>query len=340
MLFLLAIALHASWASAANSRVAVEAPETPLTKQLRVELAALGFEVVDLEHLSELDLGTNILKLAREDDITAVIRTAQDGRRLEVWVADVEINAFVTRGVDASQGSPRILAIRAIELLRAGLREIETRRQLARTPPPPERKSAPPPLPPDILPPVPAPTLLPKVELCLGAGVVASPGGVDKNFALVPAVRVWPFDDWGVSIFALVSLEAPRVVTRDGSASVTVFLGGIGPAFRLRPPHTKFQFDASLGGGASLLRVNGSPAPSAPVEGQTSLVGQTDYATSPMLYASAALRYDFVPEVGVGATVLGGALVPRAQIRFANHTVANWGGLYGVGMLGLTVKIR
>jgi len=336
--FILAMALHATWALAANPRVAVEAPESPLTRQLRVELATLGFEVVALEHLSELDLGTNILKLAREDDITAVIRTSQEGRRLEVWVADVEIGSFVTRGVDATQGSPRILAIRAVELLRAGLREIETRRQLARMPPPPERKTAPPPLTPDILPPVPAPPPPARLELGLGAGVVASPGGVGKTFALVPSVNVWPLDDWGVSLFALVPLETPRFQTSDGSASVAVFLGGVGPSFRLRAPQAKFQFQAAAGGGVSVLRVTGTPR--APLEGQTDLVGQTDSATSLMAYASVALRYEIVPALSVGAMVLGGALLPRAEIRFARHTVANWGSVYGLGMFGLTVRVK
>jgi hypothetical protein len=84
--------------------------------------------------------------------------------------------------------------------------------------------------------------------------------------------------------------------------------------------------------------VTGSPRTA--VEGRPELLGQTDTASSLTAYASVALRYEVAPAVSVGAMVLGGTLLPRAEIRFAGRTVANWGAVYGVGMLGLTVRVK
>src|SRR5256885_5183140 len=122
------IVAHAALArAAAPERVALggSGPDAQLTRQLRVELAALGFEVVMIDDLARVDLGSEIAKLTRDDDLLAVIRTSADGSRLEVWAADAESGIFVTRGIDLSRsgGSPRIIALRAVELLRAGLRE-------------------------------------------------------------------------------------------------------------------------------------------------------------------------------------------------------------------------
>jgi hypothetical protein len=338
--------VHASRARAAPAeRVALggSGPDAQLTRQLRVELAALGFEVVMIDDLGKVDLSAEVLKLTRDEDLLAVIRASSDGSRLEVWAADAEAGIYVTRGIDLvrSGGSPRIIALRAVELLRAGLREIEARRQLAKLPPPslppaPER----PPVP---LAPPPAPTTtsdvarrpaMPAARYALGAsaGMLASAGGVPNTITVAPSAEIWITSDWGLVARGFLPLQSSSVSTAKGSADVGVFLGMAGVAYRLRPPPGKWQFQVEAGGGGALLRTEGSA--------RANLVGTTDVATSPTAYASLGLSYEIVPEIALAAAFFVGATFPRATIEFAKEPVAHWGAPYGAGAIGAEFRFR
>jgi hypothetical protein len=317
--------------------------DAQLTRQLRVELAALGFEVVMMEDLGKVDLSAEVLKLTREEDLLAIIRASSDGSRLEVWAADAEAGIYVTRGIDLvrSGGSARIIALRAVELLRAGLREIEARRQLARLPPPslppaPER----PPVP---LTPPPAASPTPDVfrhpagaparfVIAGAAGALLGGGGVPKVFTVSPDLEFWPTSDWGIVARGFLPLETASVSNDKGRASVSEYLGGIGLAYRLRPAQAKWQVQAEAGGGGAMLRTEGAP--------RAGLVGTTDTATSPTAYGSVALSYDVTPDVAIMGGALFGSLFPRVTIAFAGQPAAHWGAFYGAGLLGAALRFR
>jgi hypothetical protein len=346
-LVLLLAVVHASraWAAPAE-RVALggSGPDAQLTRQLRVELAALGFEVVMIDDLGKVDLSAEVLKLTRDEDLLAVIRASSDGSRLEVWAADAEAGIYVTRGIDLARsgGSPRIIALRAVELLRAGLREIEARRQLAKLPPPslppaPERPPvplAPPPsttsTPPDAArrPPIPA------ARYALGAsvGMLASAGGVPNTLTVTPSAEIWITSDWGLVARGFLPLQRSSVSTAKGSTDVGVFLGMAGVAYRLRPPPGKWQFQVEAGGGGALLRTEGAA--------RANFVGTTDVATSPTAYASLGFSYEIVPDVAIGAAFFLGATFPRTTIAFAKEPVAHWGAPYGAGAIGAAFRFR
>jgi hypothetical protein len=315
-----------------------------LTRQLRVELAALGFEVVLIDDLGKVDLSAEVLKLTRDEDLLAVIRTSSDGSRLEVWAADAEAGIYVTRGIDLlrSGGSPRIIALRAVELLRAGLREIEARRQLARLPPPalppaPERPPvplAPPPVSTSPSPDVSKHAATPAAHYVLGAsaGALLSAGGVAKIFTVSPNLEFWPLSDLGVVARGFLPLESPSVSNDKGSASVSVYLGSVALAYRLRPAQAKWQFQAEAGGGGAMLRTEGVA--------RAGTVGTNDVATSPTAYASLALAYDVTPDIAITGGALVGSLFPRATIAFVHVPAAHWGALYGAGLLGAALRFR
>src|SRR5258705_13063119 len=73
-----------AWA-APTGRVALggSGPDPQLTRQLRVELAALGFEVVTIEDLGKGGLSAEALKLTRDEDLLAGIRASSHGPRPE-----------------------------------------------------------------------------------------------------------------------------------------------------------------------------------------------------------------------------------------------------------------
>jgi hypothetical protein len=342
------IVAHAAVArAAAPERVALggSGPDAQLTRQLRVELAALGFEVVMIDDLGRVDLSSEILKLTRDDDLLAVIRTSADGSRLEVWAADPEAGIFVTRGIDLvrSGGSPRIIALRAVELLRAGLREIDARRQLARLPPPPlppAPERPPTPIAPPPASPAPSPdvarrpsTLPARYAFGGGGALVASAGGVGTAFGVAPTVEIWPMIEWGIVARGFLPLDEPSVSNDRGSASVGVFLAGVGAAYRWRPFQAKWQLSAEAGGGGAFLRMKGTP------RGST-LLGATDVATSPTAYASIGFAYDVAPDFALTAGATAGALFPRITVAFAKQPVAHWGGFYGVGIVGAAIRFH
>jgi hypothetical protein len=332
-----------AWA-APSERVALggSGADAQLTRQLRVELAAIGFEVVTMDDLGKVDLSAEVLKLTRDEDLLAVIRASSDGSRLEVWVADVDAGVYVTRGIDLvrSGGSPRIIALRAVELLRAGLREIEARRQLARLPPPPlppapERPPAPlTPPPPSPVPDAPrhvGPTFA-RWGVGASGGVIASGGGVAKAFTVSPNLEFWPTADWGVVARGFLPLESATVSNDKGQASVSAYVGGVGVAFRLRPALAKWQVQAEAGGGGAMLRMQGTA--------RAGLVGTTDVATSPTAYASVAFAYDVTPDLAITVGALLGSLFPRVTIAFAGQPAAHWGAPYGAGLLGAAFRFR
>jgi hypothetical protein len=337
-------ALVAAFAAAGSAadRVALggSGPDPQLTRQLRVELGALGFEVVTLDEIGRMDLTAEILRLTRDDDLLAVIRMSPDGSRLEVWAADAESGIYVTRGIDLVRagGQPRIVALRAVELLRAGLREIDARRQLARLPPPMPSTPEHAPLPalaPDVLP-SPSPDSARRTNerfaFGVGLGAVASGGGVGSAFVASPSVEVWLAPEWGVGAVGFASLDERTISNDQGSSSVRAFLGGVGPALRYRLPQTRWHLQAVVAAGGAVIPTTGSAS------GQA--VAKTDVATSPTALASVALAYDVVPELAITAAVMGGSLFPRATIQFAGQPVAHWGPLYGAGVLGAAVQFR
>jgi len=325
----------------AAERVALggSGPDPQLARQLRVELGALGFDVVTLDEVGRTDLTAEILKLTRDDDLLAVIRVSPDGSRLEVWAADAESGIYVTRGIDLVRagGQPRIIALRAVELLRAGLREIDARRQLARLPPPapaaPERVPQPAPAA-DVVPP---PSLVgrrgnERFAFGAGLGAVASGGGIGPAFVAAPSIELWPTSDWGVVAIGLATLDPRTVSNERGSSSVRVFLGGIGPAFRYHFPDTRWHLQAMVAAGGAVVPTTGSA--------RGSSVAKTDVATTPTAVASVSIAYDVVPDLAINAALLGGALFPRATIQFAGQPVAHWGPLYGAGTLGASLQFR
>lgn len=125
-----------SLARASPSRVVVvqSANESQIVNQattrLRAELAASGFEVVTV------DRGPGVTPREAVEDVglhpmaTLSIVSTEKGAAVDVWVADHLTGKTLVRRVDiesrAAPSAPRVLAIRAVELLRASLLEAES----------------------------------------------------------------------------------------------------------------------------------------------------------------------------------------------------------------------
>jgi hypothetical protein len=321
-----------AWAAPGLRVAIVGSPQdAPLTRQLRVELAGLGFETIVHENWSDVDAAGDALQLMRAENVAAVIRTWPDKARVEVWVADPDAGTLSTRGMNPTRPdtTPRVLALRAIELLRASLRELETKRQAPPEPLPSPIVAAPLDQGPVVIPPAEPPRSA-RWVVGLGAGPALSPGGVGVGMIAQPKLQAWPHENWGISATGLVPLGAPRVSDPVGSATVGVFMAGVGPAFRLRP-RRGLWFEAGIGAGGAILRTKGSTS--------TPFTAQADVATQATGYATMELSYAFAGDLALGGNVLVGSLLSPAEIRFAGRSVAKWGAPYAVATLGLSLRL-
>lgn len=148
-ILLVALSLSGS-VRASPSRVVVvqSANESQIVNQattrLRAELAASGFEVITIDRAPGASPRESVEDIGLHPVATLSIVTTEKGAAIDVWVADHLTGKTLVRRVDVDSRSapsaPKVLAIRAVELLRASLLEAESA--------PPER--ALPPIPADV----------------------------------------------------------------------------------------------------------------------------------------------------------------------------------------------
>ncbi|WP_437945527.1 hypothetical protein WME98_32070 [Sorangium sp. So ce296] len=177
---------------------------------------------------------------------------APDGQAAELWVVDPRTDKTLVRRIDTRGEAPEhiaeVLAVRAVELLRASLLELRMSSRRSAAPaaaPPPSEASrqaprrAEPPLDP------PRRTMW-GVEL--GGGLLASPGGIGPALLGVARLRVAPLAPMEARLSLAGLGTAPRVAGPQGSATVQQRFGLVElaalpwPELRLRP-----RFSAGLG---------------------------------------------------------------------------------------------
>ncbi len=99
------------------------------TTRLRAELAASGFEVITLDRAPGATPRDAVEDVGFHPVATLSIVSTEKGAAVDVWVADHLTGKTLVRRVDidsqAAPSAPKVLAIRAVELLRASLLEAE-----------------------------------------------------------------------------------------------------------------------------------------------------------------------------------------------------------------------
>ncbi|KYF67146.1 hypothetical protein [Sorangium cellulosum] len=225
--------------------------------RIRGELVADGFDVELLDAQSASAPRPTMDDAGQQAGSAALIGLflAPDGQAAELWVVDPRTNKTLVRRID-TRGEARehiveVLAVRAVELLRASLLELlmSSRRAAAPAAAPPPGKMSP-------QEPSRAERSLdpPRRSMWgveLGGGLLASPGGIGPALLLVARLRVAPPGPSG-RLEARLSLAglgtAPRVAGPQGSATVQQRLGLVElaalpwPELRLRP-----RFSVGLG---------------------------------------------------------------------------------------------
>ncbi|WP_437737198.1 hypothetical protein [Sorangium sp. So ce1335] len=229
--------------------------------RIRGELVADGFDVELLDAQSASAPRPTMDDAGQQAGSAALIGLflAPDGQAAELWVVDPRTNETLVRRID-TRGEARehiveVLAVRAVELLRASLLELlmSSRRSAA-----PPGDAAP--RPSEVSQQVPRPAARPLDQpwrramwgVELGGGLLASPGGgIGPAMLLVARLRVAPPGP-SSPLEARLSLAglgtAPRVAGPQGSATVQQRFGLVElaalpwPELRLRP-----RFSVGLG---------------------------------------------------------------------------------------------
>ncbi|MCY1070988.1 hypothetical protein OV090_39975 [Nannocystis sp. RBIL2] len=303
----------------ASDRVAVVggADDETIVRQLRAELSALGFEVLAPEAPAEDD------DESWADDLGAVaaIRVVEH-EALEIRIVDRVASKSVRHRVAIPQPhteeDARIVAMRAIELLRASLREPQ---EVPVVSPPPPKPSTPSPTRP----------AAPRFFIHLAPAVAGSPGGLGPSLHALLGLRWMPHPHLGLAIQALAPTVGTVARGPEGTAQIHTALVLAGLHVSFVPPSARWQPDAGVGIGPAFLRMRGSAAPA--------YGDATDVVTSAALVARLGLAVALRPRIRLRLDGHIGALVPRPLVRFAGRTVADWGRPFGIGVLGVEIVL-
>lgn len=195
---------------------------------------------------------------------------------------------------------PRVVALRAAELVRAALGVVE----------PP----APPPPPPAAAPVKPAPP--PGFSLGLHGGVHFGKT-LGRSYAALPRAQLFVLGEWNAELFGSLPLTSSRVQREQGEAEARVFLiaGGLGRRIRLNVARLALNF--SLGGGAAILPTSGRPA--------GVYVARRDLVHTALAYAQARVAAPVGANVSVSSGLLLGLALPEVSLRFDSKPVGTWG---------------
>lgn len=124
-LFILVVTLFTAVAHAEKILLVDDADTRPVGVRLRAELVSLGFEV-ELALAPEVEPSrASLEQAAREAGAVAALRVRASRAGVEVWVMDRVTSKTVLREVVFTGGDDEgLVAVRAVELLRASLLEV------------------------------------------------------------------------------------------------------------------------------------------------------------------------------------------------------------------------
>ena len=229
---LAAISLPALAADQPPRVALIEDPaETTILPRLRAELGGLGLDVRTVAKNQDEQLPRDLIEAARLTGAVAAFRIIVEGDRADVWIADritgkVVLREMLPRGPHIDG---RVVALRAVELLRASLLELDVPRAAPQgeLPPPPTLTQS--------------SSLLPDLErfsLTAESAFLWSPGGCGPGVGIAAAVA-WRVTWLGVRLSGG-SMLAPATISLDeGRGEVTtrwLALGAVAQPRRSRMP--------------------------------------------------------------------------------------------------------
>ncbi len=305
----------------------VDRAERGLSDRVRAELVALGFDVRGSAGEDTPSSREALEDAARAVEAIAALRIRPSRAGVEVWLTDRVTGKTLLREVvlprAGSQHDDAIVAVRAVELLRASLLELdeahpargevapnESLRDFVRKPDP--RHAT------------------PTATLDLSGALVSSPGGIGPAAAVRVGGGYAVSERWRLSLSALMTLLASRLSVPEGTATPTISLFLLGTEGAVLSG-SRLELRLRAEAGVHWLHVVG--------EGEAPSEGRRENAVA----AAGALGLAGVVFLG-GAVRLRldgslGATAPRPVIRMLDREVAYWGRPFTVLALGVEVSL-
>lgn len=288
-------------------------------RRLESELRALGFQV-EVDTSAEVLTWRSLRKRARDAQAIAAIQLQQGEGELELWVSDLSTGKVLIRALPTqAASSPRVVALRVVELLRVSLREVgaPSTVDVAEAPPPPE----------PVLAAVSPPPSPPRWWASVGALGTLGPGGVSASGQLVlgASVRMLPWLSCGLE--GWVPVLPGQVTGPEGLADLRLFGGFLGA--RATP-----WAGARVEPGASLrLGVVGAELVGTAV---APFIGRLERVAVPAGALALDARLVLSTTVALRAEFFATLAVPPIVVVFGERVAAR----FGQPTLGLSVQLE
>lgn len=328
LLLALAVAAAGARAEPPTRIVVISSPTTEpgMLKRLRAELVGLGFLVVQIESSDDDGTPDSLAEAAQEQEALAAIRVVSIRTGVTVWIADLVTGKTVFRTLagSGSDVSGEVVALRAVELLRASLMELTLWRENAELPGPALRA---------LVPPAPSPrtTAVPtRLRLALGPAMLADAETGRAVHAMVGA-RYEALEYISLRAFVLAPVLAASVERPEGKARLYTGLVGLGIDADVLPPSSSLRIRLGTSAALAYLRVSGTAS------GAYAARAQALWTGAAMLQSCASYRV--TPKLAVALDLFAGLSAPRPVIYFADRRVAAWGRPFVGASLGIELGV-
>ncbi len=322
-----AVAVIASMSACCGSEAWPEAEHI-----LERELKALGLrvQVVPSKAREEGDRRRELQELTRVHQAACAVRMVRPTNaqgRVEVWVEDRVTHKMLFRQLRVeSDGSGRdagIVALRAVEMLRASLLELQLEDSApGKNVPPAVRQLA------EL--PAPHPRTFP-VDILVQGGLWFSSGGAPQMFQVQMGAHWHPWDFLRLGITGGLSPIQSQI--RDSGMSASFQVGDVLLWGFWEPPSFSPIVRAALGAGAGAMFVRTQGTASAP-----GLSNRTDSA----FVGAGAIRFDLrlrlAPRIDAVLSVSGGFAIPEITVRFSDRIAATAGNPFAQMLAGLEMR--
>lgn len=313
----------------------------PIVIRLRRELELLGMEVELV-----IDAGAArraLADVARERDASAAVAVETSPSAVVLWTHPSQVpgaSAGEEIRVDqalAGTPEPRLLVLRAVELLRERLLPAPASPALPDAGADPGRSPEAPAASSSLAAPVSAvPSPVPVASsarvpsLFVGPALLASPGGVDATPHVWLGARSPPLGRVEVELLGFLPTTAASVSAAQGSMSLRVGALGAGAGLGLNDPASRLFVTASAGLGVMLAAFDGQARP--PWRSARGL----RWAMLP--YAHAAAGYWLGSRLALRADVMTGFALPEHVLTIAGRRAAVFGEPAALFAAGLEVR--
>ncbi|MCU0656187.1 MAG: hypothetical protein MUF64_13315 [Polyangiaceae bacterium] len=295
---------------------------------LRSQLERLGLEVVQVDHGAEEVIPRDLSRAARQHQAVAGFRVLVARGTVEVWVSDrvtgkVGLREIVAQGADPIPDA--LVAIQAVELLRASLLELQA--------PTPPRGEVPPPPALRALASYPPPPARPALHLGIGALVAptSNTSTLGHASAMVGA-RLAPWAATSIGATVRLPLGQGERPTEAGRILVSSWIFGLD----LRREVQWRNGLVHLAGGPGLaLQV--TSAEGVPTGG---FAGRTHRSLAPMPHLVGTLGLGVTPTLRVAAELLAGVSLHPLQLQVDEQQVERFGPVFLGVNLGLEILLR